>query len=74
MFDPQRTAVQAEVIIFRLPHDLVRIVLQIDSPCPVCVMQYLFRLFRRYTVLRNDPFQACLPVSVEINMKRIGSV
>ena len=45
-----------------------------QEKCPVCVMQYLFRLFRRYTVLRNDPFQACLPVSIEINMKRIGSV
>ena len=44
MFDSQRTAVQAEVIVFGVPHDLVGILLQIDRPGPVGIPQYLFRL------------------------------
>ena len=71
MFDSQRTAVQAEVIVFGVPHDLVCILLQIDRPGPVGIPQYLFRLLGGHAVLLNDPLQTGLSVRVEVDVQRI---
>lgn len=71
MADSQSAAVQAEVIILCLPHDLVRVIFQIGGPDFVGVPQYLFRLPRGYAVLTDDPIQTGLSVGVDVNMQGI---